>query len=175
VSTWRVVSLVVGVAALAAGLGLGLPKLLSGDHDKYGRIPIPPGRGTVELPAGEVVVFYEEARAISQDEVLPEPQVDWRIRPAGGGEPLPLDGDGGRETDVREDRAWTDFEGLDVPEAGPYEVTIRDIATGGPQPAVTFGTSGVTALALALVIGGSLIGSTLIVLALFVRRGCAPR
>jgi len=113
VSTWRVVSLVVGVAALAAGLGLGLPKLLSGDHDKYGRIPIPPGRGTVELPAGEVVVFYEEARAISQDEVLPGPQVDWRIRPAGGGEPLPLDGDGagrpmsGRIVRGRTSRAWT--------------------------------------------------------------------
>ena len=73
--------LVAGLAALAVGLALGLPNLLSGDHDEHGRIAIPPGRGVVDLPAGEVVVFYEEARAISTDQAVPEPQVDWEIRP----------------------------------------------------------------------------------------------
>jgi hypothetical protein len=170
-SGWRIAVLVLGVAVLAAGLGLGLPKLLSGDHDKYGRVAIPPGRGTVELPAGEVIVFYEEARAISAKEVFPEPQIDWSIRPAGGGAALPLDGDGGRETNVGVDRAWTDFEGLDVPESGPYRVVVRKLETRGASPAITFGTSGVTASALALVIGGALIGVTLITLALVIRRG----
>jgi hypothetical protein len=163
--------LVSGVAVLGVGLGLGLPKLLSGDHDKYGRITIPPGKGTVELPEGKVIVFYEEGRAIAANEVFPEPDIDWTIRPVEGGDPLPLDGDGGRETNVRDDRAWTDFESLDVPEAGPYDVTVRDLAASGPKPAITFGTSGVTAAALALVIGGALIGSTLIALALVIRRG----
>jgi hypothetical protein len=163
--------LVIGVAVLGLGLGVGLPKLLSGDHDKYGRIAIPPGKGTVELPEGKVIVFYEEARAISQNEVFPAPDIDWTIRPAGGGEPLPLDGDGGRETNVRAERAWTDFESLDVPTAGSYDVNVHDLATNGAKPAITFGTSGVTSAALALVIGSALIGSTLIALALVIRRG----
>jgi len=162
--------LVAGLAALAAALALGVPKLLSGDHDEYGRIDIPPGRGVVELPAGVVVVFYEEARAISADEAVPEPEVDWEIRPEGGGDPLPLDADGGRESNVREQRAWTDFESLDVPEAGPYRVVIDDVNAGGPDPTVTFGSSGVTGAWLALTIGGIAIGITLITLALVLGR-----
>lgn len=157
--------LVLGVAALAAGLGLGLPKLLSGDHDEYGRIAIPPGEGVIELPAGEVVVFYEEGRSIAIDDAILEPEVEWTIRPEGGGEPLALDGDGARESNVTEQRAWTDFESLDVPEAGPYVVEILDITTPGAEPAVTFGTSGVATGWLALVIAGVLAGSTLITLA----------
>jgi hypothetical protein len=163
--------LVIGVVVLGVGLGLGLPKLLSGDHDEYGRIAIPPGKGTVELPEGKVIVFYEEARAISENQVFPEPDIDWTIRPARGGEPLPLDGDGGRETNVRDERAWTDFESLDVPAAGRYDVNVHDLASNGSNPAITFGTSGVTAAALALVIGGALVGSTLITAALVIRRG----
>jgi hypothetical protein len=170
VSAWRIAMLVVGFAALAAGLALGLPSLLAGDHDEYGRIDVPPGKGTVELPEGEVVVFYEEARAISTDEAVIEPEVDWEIRAAGGGEPLPLDGDGGRESNVREQRAWSDFETLDVPEAGAYEVEIIDVSAGGPDPTVTFGSSGVTGGALTLTIGGIAIGSLLITLALVLGR-----
>jgi hypothetical protein len=170
VSTWRIAVLVAGLAALAAGLALGLPKLLSGDNDEYGRIAIPPGRGVVELPAGEVVVFYEEARAISTDEAVPEPEVDWEIRPTDGGDPLPLDGDGGRESNVREQRAWTDFETLDVPEAGPYRVVIHDVNAGGADPAVTFGSSGVTTTALVLTIAGIALGIILITLALVLGR-----
>ena len=162
--------LVAGLAALATGVALGLPNLLSGDHDEYGRIAIPPGRGVVELPSGEVVVFYEEARAISADEAVPEPEVDWEIRPEGGGDPLPLDGDGGRESNVREQRAWTDFETIDVPEDGPYGVVVHDVNAGGPDPVVTFGSSGVSTASLALTIGGIAIGITLITLALVLGR-----
>ena len=169
-SASRILLLVTGLAALALGLAIGLPKLLSGDHDKYGRIAIPPGHGVVDLPAGDVVVFYEEARAITTDEAEPNPRVDWEIRPEGGGAPLPLDEDGGRETNVREQRAWTDIETIDVPEAGPYEVVIRDVTAGGPDPALTFGSSGVTAASLALTIGGIAIGSILITLALVLGR-----
>jgi hypothetical protein len=169
-SAWRIAMLAAGLAAVSAGLAFGLPSLLSGDHDEYGRIDIPPGRGVVELPAGEVVVFYEEARAISSDQAVAEPEVDWEIRPEGGGEPLPLDGDGGRESNVREQRAWTDFEALDVPDAGPYAVVVRDVGAGGPQPTVTFGSSGVNGGSLALTIGGLAVGSILITLGLAVGR-----
>jgi hypothetical protein len=173
VSRWRIVVLALGIAVLGAGLGIGLPRLLSGEHDKYGRITIPPGRGTVDLPQSTVIVFYEDARARPANEAFPVPEIDWTIRPEGGGEPLPLDRDGGRETNVRDERAWTDFEGIDVPEARRYRVNVRDINPKGAQPAITFGTSGVTTAALGLVIGGALIGTALITLALLIGRASA--
>ena len=160
--------LVLGCVALAAGVGLGLAKLESGDHDEYGRITVPPGSGSVELPEGEVVVFYEEGRSIAVEDAIYGPVVEWTIRPEGG-EPLALDGDGGRESNVTAARAWTDLETLDVPAAGVYEVEIAEIAGPGDEPTLTFGSSG--AGGLGLVIGGALIGGLLITLALVTGRG----
>jgi len=160
--------LVVGVLLTLGGLGLGLPRLLSGDHDEYGSVAIP-GRGTVDLPAGEVIVFYEDGTSPA-DGFFPEPDVKWRITPADGGEPLRLDSDGGRESNVRDHMSWTDIEGLDVEAAGEYEVEVAQVA-GGPDPKLTFGTSGVTTAALVLVIAGAGIGTTLIAGALALGRG----
>jgi len=166
----RLAMLLLGLVVLAVGLGVGLPKLAAGDHDEYGRITIPPGKGSVELPAGEVVVFYEEGRSIAVDAAIDEPQIEWTIGPEDG-EPLGLDGDGGRESNVTSDRAWTDFEAIDVPAAGTYEVEIGEITTPGAEPAITFGSSEAGGPALALVIGGALIGSVLVTLALVSGRG----
>jgi hypothetical protein len=160
-SRWAVLGL--GVVLTLAGLAIGLPQLLSGDHEKYGRVDIP-GRGTVDLPAGEVVVFYEDGSSPA-DGFFPEPDVRWSIRPADGGKPLELDGDGGRESNIRESKSWTDIEGLDIAEAGDYEVQVGPVA-GGPDPALTFGTSGVTISALLAIIIGAGLGTTLIALAL---------
>lgn len=166
-SSARWAMLAVGLLLTLAGLGLGLPKLLSGDHDKYGKVEIP-GTGVVTLLAGEVVVFYEDGSSPA-DGYFAEPDVAWRIRPAGGGEPLELDGDGGRESNVRESKSWTDIEGLDVPEAGEYEVEVRPVA-GGPDPALTFGTSGVTTSATLFLVIGVGLGTTLIAAAFVVGR-----
>ncbi|HEX6117650.1 MAG TPA: hypothetical protein VFY99_11155 [Solirubrobacterales bacterium] len=159
--------LIVGVLLTLGGLGVGLPQLLSGDHEEYGRVDIP-GKGTVDLPAGEVVVFYEDGSSPA-DGFFPEPDVKWRIAPTGGGKPLRLDSDGGRESNVRGDKSWTDIEGLDIEDAGEYDVEVAAVA-GGPDPALTFGTSGVTTSALLFVIVGAGLGTTLIVGALAIGR-----
>jgi hypothetical protein len=159
--------LIIGVLLTLGGLGLSLPQLLSGDHDKYGKVEIP-GKGTVDLPSGEVIVFYEDGSSPA-DGFFPEPDVDWQIQPADGGKPLELDGDGGRESNVRDSKSWTDIEGLDVPEAGDYEVQVKPVA-GGPNPALTFGTSGVTMSAIIILIVGAGLGTTLIALAFIVGR-----
>jgi hypothetical protein len=156
------IMLVAGVALTAAGLAVGIPLLLSGDHDKYGRVSIP-GKANVDLPAGEVVVFYEDGSSPA-DGFFSPPDVDWQIRPADGGRPLELDGDGNRESNVRDDRSWADIEGLDVPAAGDYAVEVRQVA-GGPDPTLTFGTSGVSVTAIVALIVGAGIGTTLITLA----------
>ncbi|HEX8744251.1 MAG TPA: hypothetical protein VF712_14060 [Thermoleophilaceae bacterium] len=116
--------------------------LSSGDHDKYGTVSIP-GEATLELPAGEVVVFYEEAVDVNLDvQAFPEPEVDYVVRPAGGGEPLRQDGDGGREVGGSPALTWTDIEGLDVPDAGPYLVSARSVGKSDPVgPQLGFGTA----------------------------------
>lgn len=159
--------LIVGILLTLGGLGLSLPQLLSGDHDEYGKVAIP-GKGTVDLPAGEVIVFYEDGSSPA-DGFFPEPEVDWSIRPAGGGRALELDSDGGRESNVRESKSWTDIEGLDLAEAGEYEVDVRPVA-GGPDPFLTFGSSGVTTSAIVILVVGAGLGTTLIALAFVVGR-----
>ena len=93
----------------------------------------------------------------------------WQIAPADGGKPLRLDSDGGRESNIRDDKSWTDIEGLEVEEAGDYDVQVAEVA-GGPDPALTFGTSGVTPAALIFIIAGVGIGTTLIAGALVMGR-----
>ena len=145
------------------GLAIGLPLLLSGDHDKYGRIDIP-GEGAVDLPEGEVVVFYEEGRDLPDDESLPVPELRWQVRSPGGGAPLRLDGDGGREVAGRSGYSFTDIERLDVDRPGRHGVTASALSETGPKPTLTFGTSGVTAVALAIPVTGCVVGALLLVI-----------
>jgi hypothetical protein len=154
--------LVTGIVLTASGLAVGLPPLFSADHDEYGRVPIP-GKGDVDLPEGEVVVFYEDGSSPA-DGFFSPPEVDWRIRPGDGGKPLELDGDANRESNVRDDRSWADIEGLDVPADGDYSVEVRQVA-GGPNPTLTFGSSGVSTASIVALIAGAGIGTTLIALA----------
>jgi hypothetical protein len=132
-----------GAVVLVAGLGIGIPTLLlSGDHDEYGAVPIP-GEATLELPADEVIVFYQEGIHTNLDtQAFPEPEVEYEVRPAGGGESLRLDGDGGREVGSHPGLTWTDIEGLEVPRAGSYAVSARSVSKSDPvQPELSFGTA----------------------------------
>lgn len=145
----------IGAVLLLGSLGIGIPVLLSGDHDEYGRVSVP-GEGTVELPTGEVVVFYEEARSVGEDS-LDVPGLDWQVRPPGG-DPLAFDGDGGLEVASREDYSFTDIERLDIDEEGHYGVIARATSETGPGPTLTFGTSGVTTGRVAIVCAGIVLG-----------------
>ena len=146
--------------------------LLSRDHDKYGRVDIP-GEGAVELPEGEVVVFYEEGRDLPDDELLPVPALRWEVRRPGGGAPLELDGDGGREVAGRSGYSFTDVERLDVDRPGRHGVSATALSDTGPKPTLTFGTSGVTAVALAIPVTGCVIGALLLVIGFWPRAGRA--
>jgi len=64
---------------------------------RLGESPVP-GEGTASLPAGKVLINYEEQRkGRSTDDSGPKgwpgiPEgLDITVRPAGGGEPLPID------------------------------------------------------------------------------------
>jgi hypothetical protein len=142
----RVLSLaliVLAILVFVGGITLGVIQLTAGgDHDKYGTVAIP-GQATLELPVGEVVVFYVVDAFPTPGELLDVPAIDYEVRPASGGTPLLLDGDDGREQVSMVSSTRTDIEGLDVREAGSYVVTARSIADpNAVQPKLTFGTAG---------------------------------
>jgi hypothetical protein len=57
-----VIAIIVAVITGVAVVGLGIAAAVTGlgDSDKHGRVEIP-GRGTVELPEGDVFVYWRGA------------------------------------------------------------------------------------------------------------------
>jgi hypothetical protein len=57
-----------------------------GDNDKYGKVRVP-GEGVVELPAGEVVLFYEARLGLPTDSSIDPPSdLEIRVRSRDSGE-----------------------------------------------------------------------------------------
>jgi hypothetical protein len=135
-------ALVIGIAGGVLGVALvGFAVVTGGGESaKYGQVPIP-GEGTVELPKGEVFVFYEEETKTSEDESLPIPAgLAYSVRPAGGGEPLALEDDGFQSEEVSAgDGTRATVNRMEVPAAGPYVVRATIEGEAGPEPALTFG------------------------------------
>jgi hypothetical protein len=111
-----------------------------GESAKYGRVALP-GSGTVELPAGEVSVFYEEHVSLGDNEDLNAPPgFRYMIAPAGGGPPLSEDEGGFLDEEVSSSGTTRVRYGkVDVPAEGSYVVEGSFRGAAGPEPAITFG------------------------------------
>jgi hypothetical protein len=154
----------IGALLLLVSIAAILFVVSFGDHDQYGRVSVP-GEATLELPAGEVIVFYEEARSVGEDSFY-VPSFSWQVTSTSDSRPLRLDGDGGVEVASREDHSYTDIERLDIPAEGEYRVNAEPAAGAGPGPALTFGTSGVTPLVVGIVAAGIVLGVVCLVVGL---------
>ncbi len=162
----------IGTAVMIAAVAYALPRFIEnrGDHDAYGSVAIP-GERVLELPRGEVAVFYQERIADAADPLRddggltePSPEPDYEVRPAAGGEPLELDADGGREVSGSDERRRVEIERLDVPAAGAYRVTGRSIDR--PQandPELTFGSFLFDWTALVILFVGATLGALIVV------------
>jgi hypothetical protein len=126
--------------ALGVGLVVYAVATGGGESAKYGLVPIP-GKEAVELPEGDVYVFYEEQTRTSEDESLPIPEgLEYSVTPAEGGEPLALEPEGFQSEEVSVgDGTRATINRLDVPAAGRYVVRARIEGGSGPEPALTFG------------------------------------
>jgi hypothetical protein len=106
--------------------------------ERYGSVAVP-GDEVVELPAGPVVVYYEDAQRFSYAET-PEP---WR-----GFSVLVSDADGGERIDLGEaphtatykvrGRTRIPYATLELPKAGRYRVRSQ-IDPEALSPRITFG------------------------------------
>jgi hypothetical protein len=106
------------------------------DADRYGRVPLP-GRVMLELPAGDLALYYEERVTLAENDSLDVPSgLVVKARGAAGisrsrrGIPNSISLDG---------RALREFGKLRIPSAGRYRVTARADAPGSNSPAVTLG------------------------------------
>ena len=137
----RKLALLAAIVGVAGGIALGIIGCVQGvgDADKYGRITLP-GNELVDLPEGEVALYYEERITLPENDSLDSPdgiravavrentRVKSKRRKVGNA--ISLDG-----------RALDEWGSFDIPKAGKYRVSVRSSESGSNQPAVTLGIS----------------------------------
>jgi hypothetical protein len=142
--------------------------------DRYASVPIP-GRETLDLPSGDVTVYYREDVDLGDNENLhPPPDIGLDGQSGDGGRPLKLDGDGSRTRS----RTGSGRACRSVTPMCPSRATTRSPpAPPGrlADPAIVFGDDlfdgFVSALPLGLLVFGGGVGMAALVAALiFVRR-----
>jgi hypothetical protein len=137
--------LAIAVASITVviALVLAVVEALSSSRDAtaYGQVPVP-GRDSVNLPAGEVIIFYGERREGSAGSALTvPPNLRLRVRTTNGQSLLGStpyafsqfdDGDYVRRSIAK----------LKVPESGDYEAVSSSTAPGAVDPVISFGHTG---------------------------------
>ncbi len=113
----------------------------SRDAHAYGQVPVP-GRESVNLPAGDVIIFYGERTGSFEHSPLSVPSnLRLRVRTTNGqlllgSTPYAFnqfnDGDYVRRSIAK----------LRVPEAGDYEAVSPTSVPGAVQPVISFGRNG---------------------------------
>jgi hypothetical protein len=131
------------VVTVIAAIALFVLELFGGTRDasKYGQVSVP-GRASVNLPAGDVIIFYGERPRVSAEFPLHvPPNLMLRVRTTNGQALLGStpyvssqfdDGDYERRAIAK----------LRVPEAGDYEAVSGSRVTGAVGPVITFGENG---------------------------------
>ena len=132
----------VGAITVVVAIVLFVVELMGGDRDAdaYGQVAVP-GRDSVNLPAGEVVIFYGERRVSSGGTLAVPSNLQLRVRTTSGqlllgSTPYVFDqfddGDYVRKPIAK----------LRVPEAGDYEAVSPTSAPGAVGPVISFGHEG---------------------------------
>lgn len=132
----------VGAVTIILAIALFVAEALRGTREasKYGQVPMP-GRESVNLPGGEVIIYYGE-RSAGSDRALSVPSnIRLRVRTTNGQSLLGStpyrfkqfdDGDYVRRSIAK----------LRVPEAGDYEAVTSTRVPGAIEPVLSFGRDG---------------------------------
>jgi hypothetical protein len=156
----------VGAATIAIALVLLVVELFASPRDAgaYGEVAVP-GRESVSLPSGDVIVFYGERAGGEPSSLAVPPNLRLRVRTTRGqllgstpyGVNSFSDGDYLRRSVAK----------LRVPEAGAYEAVSTSRLPGASDPVISFGRTGsrdfgyvLFALAGGLLLTAILVGGT---------------
>lgn len=162
------------VAAIVAVVVYGAIEAF-GSSDRYGSVPMP-GRETLDLPAGDVTVYYQEDVDLGENENLhPPADIRLAIRHSGGGPPLKLDESGISNEVSGGFGARVSIGDVDVPAGGDYDVAVAPTRERRTGPAIVFGDDlldgFVAALPLGLVVFVAGVGvAALVFIVIYVRR-----
>ena len=137
----RKLALLAVVLGIAGGLTFAILGCVQGvdDADKYGRIDLP-GTGLIDLPEGEVAVYYEERVTLPENDSLDSPS-GLRVVAVRENERIESEKRGLSNAISLDGRALDEWGKLDIPQAGRWRVVARSKERGSNQPAVTFGVS----------------------------------
>jgi len=136
---------------------------------KYGEVSVP-GRASVNLPAGEVLIYYGDQPA-RETQLLVPPNIRLRVRTTNGQALLgstPFAG--GQFADGDYERR--PIANLRVPEAGHYEAVSASPEVGAVNPAISFGENGTRdySYVIFVLFGGALLAAILAVVTAVVTR-----
>jgi hypothetical protein len=131
----------VGLITVIVAVVFFIAELVGGDRDAnaYGQVPVP-GRESVNLPAGDVIIFYGERASGGEPLTVPR-DLQLRVRTTSG---QLLLGSTPYVFDQFEDGdfARRPIAKLRVPEAGDYEAVVPSASPGAAGPVVSFGHEG---------------------------------
>jgi hypothetical protein len=141
---YRLAAAVAGITiALAGGLAIAEAFGSTRDADAYGRLSLP-GRESVNLPAGDVIIYYGERAGIDFPFPLDAPpNLRLQVRTTNG--QLLLGSTPYRSEVLEDTKSSSEYRAvakLRVPEAGDYEVVSPTRVTGAVDPVLTFGHNG---------------------------------
>jgi hypothetical protein len=139
------------------------------DATKYGEVSVP-GRASVNLPAGEVLIYYGDQPARETPLLVP-PNIRLRVRTTNGQALLgstPFTGDQFADGDYER----RPIANLRVPEAGNYEAVSASGEVGAVNPVISFGENGTRDYSYAIfaLFGGALLAAILAAVAAIVGR-----
>jgi hypothetical protein len=123
-----------GVVAFAIFMGTAVGG--TGDADRYGRVPLP-GETRLDLPEGDVAVYYEERVTLHENDSLSVPD---GLRVVARRENTRVRSERSTQNAVNLDgRSLREFAKLSIPVRGQYRVKARSDGPGSNSPAVTLG------------------------------------
>jgi hypothetical protein len=140
----------------------------AGEADKYGRIDLP-GRGALELPEGDVALYYEEHVTLSENESLDLPS---GLRVVARRENEVVRSEKTVQNAVNTSgRSLREFAKLEIPRAGRWRVSARSSSPGGNDPGVTFGKGQLEGLGKTAIVAGGIEGGALLLALLVLLAG----
>jgi hypothetical protein len=124
---------------VAGGIALGIIGCVQGvgDADKYGRVTLP-GEDVVDLPEGEIALYYEERVTLSDNDSLDAPD-GIRVVAVRENERIKSKKRGLSNAISLDGRALDEWGKIEIPRAGKWRIVTRSRESGSNQPAVTLG------------------------------------
>ena len=124
------------LVAVAVGIGWYILGGFPRDHDRYGEVRVP-GDAVLELPEGDVRLYFENHATHSGDSTTIDdqpPGLKVAVRSASGGKPLAIeDVPSWLFSATTNDRGHEPLGKVDVPKAGDYLVAATDDSSKGTQ------------------------------------------